>query len=153
MKTAIIFNDSGWQITRRTMGAYKVAHMMRSYGWNVEVVDWITKWKDTEILEFLGNCKKIDLIGFGNLWLEDSFVKDKIALIKKNYPTIKFILGSPKPYQQDFGADVMIFGYSEHALKPVLDWMFDNGEKPKGKYPSWAPNSYLIDANRCIVHK
>ena len=46
-----------------------------------------------------------------------------------------------------FGADVMIFGYSEHALKPVLDWMFDNGEKPKGKYPSWAPNSYLIDAN------
>ncbi len=147
MKTAIIFNDSGWQITRRTMGAYKVAHMMRSYGWNVEVVDWITKWKDTEILEFLGNCKKIDLIGFGNLWLEDSFVKDKIALIKKNYPTVKFILGSPKPYQQDFGADVMIFGYSEHALKPVLDWMFDNGEKPKGKYPSWAPNSYLIDAN------
>ena len=76
------------------MGAYKVAHMMRSYGWNVEVVDWITKWKDTEILEFLGNCKKIDLIGFGNLWLEDSFVKDKIALIKKNDTSLTVAIDS-----------------------------------------------------------
>ena len=41
MKTAIFFNDSGDQITRRTMGAYKIADMMRSDGWTVEVLDWI----------------------------------------------------------------------------------------------------------------
>ena len=41
----------------------------------------------------------------------------------------------------------MVFGYSEKALLPVLDWMFDGGEQPKGRYPEWAPNSLLVDAN------
>ena len=40
-------------------------------------------------------------------------------------------MGGPKPYQRDFGADAMVFGYSEYALKPVLEWLFENGSIPK----------------------
>ena len=42
MKSAVIFNDSGESIIRRTMGAYKIADMMRIIGWDVEVIDWLT---------------------------------------------------------------------------------------------------------------
>ena len=41
MKNAIILNESGNEIIRRTMGAYKIADMMRTDGWTVEVIDWI----------------------------------------------------------------------------------------------------------------
>lgn len=147
MKTAVIFNDSGNSITRRTMGAYKIAGMMRDRGWQVEVLDWATKWSNEQILKYLERFSNIDLFAFGNLWMEDTFVIDKIKLLKQHFSNSKFLLGSPKPYQQDFGADVMIFGYAEHALDPALNWLFDNGPTPKGKIPLWAPNSYLIDAN------
>jgi len=147
MKTAIIFNDSGDSITRRTFGAYRIASMMRDLGWNVEVIDWITRWSNEQILLFCKKFNNIDLFAFGNLWMDDIFVIEKIKFLKDNFSNTKYLLGSPKPYQQDFGADVMIFGYAEHALAPTLDWMFSNGELPKGNYPSWAPNSLLIDAN------
>lgn len=148
MQTAIFFNDSGDQITRRTMGAYKIADMMRSDGWTVEVLDWITRWSNEEIKEFIDNLPfKVDLFGISNLWMQDDMIVEKIAYIKKHYPNAKILMGGPKPYQIDYGADAMVFGYSEYALKPVLDWMFNQAEKPVGKYPEWAPDSYLVDAN------
>lgn len=147
MKTAIIFNESGKAITRRTMGAYKIAGMMRDKEWHVEVLDWITHWSDSQILEFVKKFGKVDLFAFGNLWMEDDFVIDKIKFLKQNFPNAKYLLGGPRPYQQDFGADVMIFGYAEHALEPVLEYMFNNGPIPKSKIPLFAPNSLLVDAN------
>ena len=148
MKNAVIFNDSGHDLTRRTMGAYKVADMMRKLGWTVEVIDWIEHWSDNEVQQFVDQLPyKITLFAFGNLWMTDTTVVNKISFLKKTYPGTKFLLGGPKPYQMDFGADCMVFGYSEKVLQPVLEWMFDGGEQPKGKYPEWAPNSLLVDAN------
>ncbi len=147
-KKAIIFNDSGTAITRRTMGAYKIAGMMRDLGWEVEVLDWITHWTNKQIAQFINDFGKVDLFAFGNLWMEDEFVIDKIEFLKQNFPNAKYLLGGPKPYQQNFGADVMIFGYAEHALAPVLDYMFDSGPMPNGNIPLFAPHSLLIDANK-----
>ena len=42
MKNAIILNESGNEIIRPTMGAYKIADMMRTDGWTVEVIDWVS---------------------------------------------------------------------------------------------------------------
>jgi hypothetical protein len=149
MKNAIILNDSGSQMIRRTMGAYKIADMMRMEGWTVEVLDWIPQWSNEEIKKFIDSLPyDLDLIGISNLWMQDDMVCDKIAYLKENYPNAKILMGGPKPYQVDYGADVMVFGYSEYALRPVLDWMFGKSLlQPKGKYPQWAPNSYLVDAN------
>lgn len=148
MKTAIIFNDSGDSVTRRTMGAYKIASMMRSKEWKVEVVDWVTKWSNEQLSIYLDKFEKIDLFAFGNLWMDDAFVIDKIKFLKDRYSDAKYLLGGPRPYQQDFGADIMIFGYAEHALYPALDFLFNNGPIPKGVMPYFAPNSLLIDANK-----
>jgi hypothetical protein len=148
MKTAIIFNDSGGEITRRTMGAYKIADMVRSEGWNAEVVDWVSKWSNDQLSTYLDKFEKIDLFAFGNLWMDDKFVIDKIKFLRDRYPGTKYLLGGPRPYQQDFDADVMIFGYAEHALYPALDFLFNNGPTPKGIVPHFAPNSLLIDANK-----
>lgn len=148
MKTAIIFNDSGSSVTRRTMGAYKIASMMRSKEWKVEVIDWVTKWSNEQLSTYLDKFEKIDLFAFGNLWMDDAFVIDKIKFLKGRYSNAKYLLGGPRPYQQDFGADIMIFGYAEHALYPALDFLFNNGPIPKGVMPYFAPNSLLIDANK-----
>ncbi len=148
MKNAIILNESGNEIIRRTMGAYKIADMMRTDGWTVEVIDWVSRWDNEEIKMFIDSLPyEISLIGISNLWMQDDMIIDKIKFLKQNYPKAKILMGGPKPYQRDFGADAMVFGYSEYALKPVLDWFFANGDVPKGKYPTWAPNSLLVDAN------
>ena len=49
MKNAVIFNDSGDEIVRRTMGGYKIADMMRNQGWTVEVLDWTTRWTNDAV--------------------------------------------------------------------------------------------------------
>ena len=147
-KTAIIFNDSGESIIRRTMGAYKIADMMRAVGWTVEVIDWLSYWSNDELKEFVNSMPySIDLFAVSNLWMNDDMVIEKINFLKSQYPTAKVLMGGPKPYQRDYGADAMLFGYAEHALYPILDWMFDDGPIPIGKIPSWAPDSYLVDAN------
>lgn len=147
-RTAIIFNDSGESIVRRTMGAYKIADMMRNVGWTVEVVDWLSRWSNNEVKEFVDSLsRKVDLFAISNLWMNDDLVIDKISFLKENYPDAKFILGGPKPFQREFGVDAMLFGYAEHSLQPMLNWLFDNGPLPKGKFPDWAPNSLLIDSN------
>ncbi len=148
MNYAVIFNESGDDIIRRTMGAYKIADMMRSQGWTVEVIDWLSRWSNKEVKQFIDSLPyEVDLLAFGNLWMMDEMVNDKITFLKKEYPKAKILMGGPKPYQMDYGADCMVFGYSEHSITPVLEWMFNNGPKPIGKYPDWAPNSLLIDAN------
>lgn len=145
---AVIFNDSGESIIRRTMGAYKIADMMRATGWTVEVIDWLSSWSNEEIKEFVDSIpRKIDLFAISNLWMNDDLVIDKINFLKATYPEAKIMLGGPKPFQRDYNADLMLFGYAEHSLQPALDWLFDNGSQPKGKFPEWAPNSLLIDAN------
>ena len=155
---AIIFNESGVELIRRTMGAYKIADMMRADGWNIEVIDWTAHWTNEEVKEFIESLPhKIDLFAFSNLWMQDMMVVDKVSYLKEQYPNIKVLLGGPKPYQMDYGADAMVFGYSEYALKPVLDWLMGKSLlHPKGKYPEWAPNSYLVDANnlyRALNHE
>jgi hypothetical protein len=146
---AIIFNESGNELIRRTMGGYKIADMMREDGWTIEVLDWTASWTNEEVKEFIESLPyKIDLFAFSNLWMQDLMVCDKIAFLKEHYPDIKILMGGPKPYQMDYGADAMVFGYSEYALNPVFDWLVgDSLLHPEGKYPEWAPNSYLVDAN------
>ena len=144
MKNAIILNESGNEIIRRTMGAYKIADMMRTDGWTVEVIDWVSRWDNEEIKKFIDSLPyEISLIGVSNLWMQDDMIIDKINYLKKNYPQAKILMGGPKPYQRDFGADAMVFGYSEYALKPVLEWLFENGSIPKGKY------SFIIHSSGC----
>ena len=53
MNYAVIFNESGDDIIRRTMGAYKIADMMRSQSWTVEVIDWLSRWTDKEVKQFV----------------------------------------------------------------------------------------------------
>ena len=125
MKYAVIFNDSGMDITRRTMGAYKIADMMRPQGWTVEVIDWLSKWTDKEVKQFVDSLPyEVDLFAFGNLWMDDTMVFNKINFLKNEYPKAKVLMGGPKPYQMDYGADCMVFGYSEKSLMPILSLMF-----------------------------
>ena len=35
-------------------------------------------------------------------------------------------------------------------LKPVLRLDVGTVQQPKGKFPEWAPNSFLVDANHSI---
>ena len=100
MKNAIIFNDSGDEIVRRTMGGYKIADMMRNQGWTVEVLDWTTRWTNNEIKQFIDSLPyQLSMVGISNLWMKDDVVIEQIKFLKKEYPNIKIVMGGPKPYQ------------------------------------------------------
>ena len=86
MKSAVIFNDSGESIIRRTMGAYKIADMMRIIGWDVEVSDWLAHWSNEEIKEFIDSLPQTPtLFAISNLWMNDEMVLKKIKFLNYNF--------------------------------------------------------------------
>ena len=44
----LIFNCS-YDIMQRWGGAYRIATFLRSYGWDIEVVEYTTRWSQEEI--------------------------------------------------------------------------------------------------------
>lgn len=144
----IIFNDS-IDIKRRSAGAYKIANLLQNLGWKTNVVDWFTDWSDKDLFYYLDNIvnKNTRLFAISYTWLSHKNTKKFITKIKNRYPHIKFIAGGQQPFQHDINADVMLFGYAENAIEPVISYLFNNGAKPKGINPDFAPKSLLIDCN------
>ena len=90
---AIILNDSGDEIVRRTMGGYKIADMMRNQGWTVEVLDWTTRWTNAELKQFIDSLPcELNMVGISNLWMKDDVVIEQIKFLKKEYPNIKIVM-------------------------------------------------------------
>lgn len=144
----IIFNDS--VDIRRSAGAYKIANVLNDLGWKTNIIDWISDWKEEDLFFYLDNIvnKNTKLFSISYTWLKPIFAKKFITKIKNRYPGIKFIAGGQQPFQQDINVDIMLFGYAEKAIEPVVSYLFNGGKKPTGIYPKFSPNSLLIDCNR-----
>lgn len=136
---AIIFG--GWHTPgevydNRSPGTYRIAHVCRNLGWEIETIDYIYHWGENELLDLLTriiNKKNSKWIGISYNWLLSfsNELKNLILKIKNRYPHIKFIVGGQAPYNIDLDCDWYIFGYAEDAIKAVLDFEYSNGPKPK----------------------
>ena len=134
MKHCVIFN-ANQEIKRRTSGAYRFANQLESMGWRVTVVDWANDWPEGSITHYL-DCVVGDdtaLFAFSYTWMKHWWVEETVRKIKQRYPGRKFIAGGQQFYQHNMGFDAMLFGYAEKAVPDTINWMFNNGPKPKGK--------------------
>jgi hypothetical protein len=144
---AIIFTDNFDSTIKRSAGAYRVAKLLRDNNFDTDVIDWYSQWKWEELDQYLDQrFKSLSFIGITNTWLSDELIIELVERYRSKYPDALIVIGGQKPFQKDTGADVTIFGFSEYALKAVLDWKYNNGPKPKGE-DSDNNSSFYIDAN------
>ena len=134
IRHCVIFN-SNQEIKRRTSGAYRFANQLESMGWRATVIDWAADWPLEDIRDYL-DCvvgKETVLFAFSYTWMKHWWVTDFVSKIKERYPGRKYLAGGQQFYQHNIGMDAMLFGYAELAVPDTINWLFNNGAKPKGK--------------------
>ena len=133
-KHCVVFN-ANQEIKRRTSGAYRFANQMESMGWRVTVVDWANDWPEDDLTTYLDCVVGEDtcLFAFSYTWMKHWWVQGTVHKIKERYPGRKYIAGGQQFYQHNLGMDAMLFGYAEKAVPDTINWLFNDGEKPKGK--------------------
>jgi len=133
--------------TGRSTGGYRVATYVRKLGWDVEVIDYVSYWKLSNIKELVINRSKkhsIKWIGISITWnLYEPIVKNIIDYFKKNHPDVVVIVGGNQNFNLDLNADYYVYGFGEKALEAILKYEFSNGQKPAGLpcYKGWAINA------------
>ena len=134
IKHCIIFN-SNQEIKRRTSGAYRFANQLESMGWRCTVVDWAADWPIDQLAEYLDAIVNDDtvLFAFSYTWMKHWWVQEIVPKIKERYPGRKYIAGGQQFYQHNLGMDAMLFGYAEKAVPDAINWLFNDGKKPKGQ--------------------
>lgn len=163
MNHCIIFNVDKGVLLRRPAGAYRIATYLREHNWDVEVVEFTTFWDIEQLKQLLLQRvnKNTKFIGFSYLFVSEPIALiDKLGIwLKKIYPHIKILLGSPNKYRfhHDY-VDYNINGFGEIATLQLLNYLFANGTAPKfsmsmisGKridanvhYPAYPMNSLMI---------
>lgn len=149
MKHCVIFNDNQ-EIKRRTSGAYRFANLLESRGWCTTVVDWVTSWSESELVEYLDSIvgSNTVLFAISYTWMEPGPTIELVNKLKQRYPGRNYIAGGQQFFQHDIGVDISLYGYSELAVDDALAWLFDGGDLPKGAVqPVELGGSYLVDCN------
>jgi hypothetical protein len=117
----------------RNTGAYRISHVLREQGWDIEVLDYILFIKLEEIRQFMRSRITADTkwIGISYSWLVISpKVNELIKEIRSWYPDLLFIVGGSFNYRESLNCDYYVMGYGEKAIKAILDYEFGSGELP-----------------------
>ncbi len=137
-------------LPQRSLGVYKIAHLLRSQNWDVEVIDYATLWNIDQLKELAKSRITSDtkFIGFSKLFdLWPPLMETFAGWLKETYPWLVLISGSQyhKGYSSKY-IEYYISGYAEAALTHLLKYLFSNGPAPMF---SLASNSQrkIIDAN------
>lgn len=146
----------------RAGGAYRMAHYLRQFKWDIEVIDYITHWNLEDLKTLIdqrhrvGNLK---WVGFSATWnLTHPNVKGLCDYIKDTYPEVVIIVGGHSVLGTDLRANYYVNGFGEYAGKAILEYEFSAGTKPYGVphfkgwainalhfYPSWPMDDYTVD--------
>jgi hypothetical protein len=145
----------------RSSGAYRIAHYLREFNWDIEVIDFISQWELNELQSLIDNrYSKGDLkwIGISATWLVGNPVLKWICdYIRETYPDVIIIAGGHNIFSPEITANYYVKGFGELAAKAILEYEFGNGSKPYGTpfkngwaidalhfYPSWTSDDYSI---------
>lgn len=141
----LIFTDTP-SSSLRTIGAYRIATELRRYGCDVEVIDYLSNWKEDELLKFVDSFNNIEWVG-----ISTKFFVSNPDIKNYNNPTIKnsagiltqmkrndekafveyfknrkipIVIGGPSaeiviPHVK--GIDVVCVGYADKAVLAVHD--------------------------------
>lgn len=127
----LIFSDS---FLTRNMGAYKIAHVLRNQGWDIEVIDFFRFWKKDELVTLLKQRvnKNTKFIGYGALFYDPANVPTFFFnMIKKQWPELVTIFGTQSNTIIDNrNINYAISGWAENAIVALLKYLFSNGDRP-----------------------
>lgn len=132
---ALLFNVTDVPQMARSLGVYRIAHILRNEGIDIEVIDWANHWSLDQLIELFKSRdpKTVSFVGFSKLfnhWPEQ--MESLCQFIKKCNPEIKIISGSQvNPHFESKFIDYYIQGWAEHAIISLLSWLFSNGPRPK----------------------
>lgn len=148
-----VYNDSESWVGRGS-GAHRIASFLRKNGYNIEVVDYCSRWNENEFADL---CKKLIgpetlFLGVGsNLFYEPGNCNSLINVFKDLYADIPVILGGNNLLGRGFeNIDYMIEGFAESAILPLLSFLQGHISKKDIKFSNKAPN--LLDALHDYPH-
>jgi hypothetical protein len=131
----LIFNVDEGSLLRRPAGAYRIAYYLRENNWDAEVIDFTIFWPLEKLKQLIRQRMSDDVkfIGFSYLFVDQPLTSiDEFGeWIKKEYPNVKILLGSPNKYRFNHSyIDYNIDGFGEIALLELLKYLFSNGSRP-----------------------
>jgi radical SAM superfamily enzyme YgiQ (UPF0313 family) len=131
----LIFSNS---VFSRNSGAYRIAHVLRSNGWDIEVIDFFPHWSKQEIKLLLSKKinKNTKFIGFGTLFFNFlDFPFWFFEHIKKHYSEVVTIFGSQSSTNiESKNIDYSISGWAEISILKLLKYLYSNGDTPIFEY-------------------
>jgi len=125
------YDDTGSVFHNRSPGSYKISDHCREHGWNIEVIDYISRWNQEELKQYIFKTitnNNSSWVGISYTWLwKWNGLSDLLFEIKKQFPQVVLIAGGQTPYNKHLHCDWYVYGYAEDALIKVLDYEFNHG--------------------------
>jgi hypothetical protein len=135
MIKCLLFNVTDLPYLSRSVGIYRIAHVLREQNLDVEVADWSNWWQLEQLKEFFisRDPTKIKLVGFSHLFsIWPDMMEQFTAWIKTNYPHVEIFSGSGvEPQFKSQYIDYYIQGFGEHAVIALTKYLISNGPRPK----------------------
>jgi radical SAM superfamily enzyme YgiQ (UPF0313 family) len=152
----VIFTCLSGIFFQRAMGAYQIAHFLRSHGYTVQVIDFTDNFTDDELLEVSKKFITSDTIAIGlsttfytvnevnskfihndrNKFEFLEFPTNVLSVIEKTkeiYPNIKVVIGGAKSEAGKNlpNIDAVIHGYAEDKFLEYLNSLPNNKKRIK----------------------
>jgi Radical SAM superfamily len=136
----------GQTLNIRPLGVYQIAWYLREHGYDIQVIDFIHKFKKEVLLELIEQfiTEETKIIGLGMMVDTQmpalEILKMHLAYVfvslKKKYPHIKFIIGGANGYfwsrffKNGSLFDYYVRGYAEDQCLQLFNHVFKNGPRP-----------------------
>jgi radical SAM superfamily enzyme YgiQ (UPF0313 family) len=133
---ALIFGLSSGELYYRATGAYRIASILRNNNVDTEVIDFFSMWTEQELLEIVK--KKINnntiIVGFSILFfnpVQAERIKILIDYIKKNFPSVKIIVGGQHAKKYKFASHFIVDGFGDYAISEIIEFIKNPSHKLK----------------------
>lgn len=156
MTHGIIFTgmDSEYSLGR-PMGAYRLRTYLKSEGYDIEVIDYFSKFSYREIKKLCHKFVKDETLFIGvstTFFYETDKINFLFKILKRDFPHVKRIIGGTETDLEGLDTslvDKFLWGYAENAMKHYLDFISGkNNEDLK-----WVPYKGTLAINAEQAYK
>lgn len=137
-------------IVNRNPGAHRIATFLREKNWDVEVIDFVTRWTLEEIQELVRSRVNAQTVFFGfssmfSHWTDN--LNDFTAWLKQTYSHIPTVRGGNSVLAVDAkNIDYWIDGYGEMAILALAQYLGNSGSPPLKFDVAWFGSRKVIKA-------
>jgi len=125
------YDDIGSVFHNRSPGSYKISDHCRKHGWDIEVIDYVSRWNQEDLKKYIFKLiekNNSSWLGISYTWLwKWEGISNLLFEIKNQFPQLVLIAGGQTAYNKDLYCDWYVYGYAEDALIKVLDYEFNHG--------------------------